>query len=143
MTMAMPWNVNGLVNAGVTAAMNDAGEAAGCEPLTWTIDASFSSLVLCGSAAGMYPDDEIPAVLAGWRDLLGMTVVDPIVPGTRRLTAEFPAVTVAVWGVIDGVKYHTHAADVVDAVPGGAGGDLADHLGAAEAVRMPEDAGVR
>jgi len=144
--MAMPWNVNGLVNAGVTAAMNQAGTAAGCDELTWTLDASFSSLVLCGSAAGMYPDDEVPAVLAGWRDLLGMTVVDPIVAGTRRLTAEFPGLTVAVWGVIDGMKYHADAADVFETTLGVVGADPDDWFGGVELDKTdatPEDAGVR
>jgi len=140
--MAMPWNVNGLVNAGVTAAMNEAGQSTGCNPLAWTIDASFSSLVLCGSAAGMYPDDEVPAVLAGWRDLLGMTLVDPIVAGTRRLTAEFPAVTVAVWGVVDGMAYHAEARDVFENHLGAAADDD-DDVDMFAPAGMPEDAGVR
>jgi hypothetical protein len=112
--MAPPWNLNGLVNAGVTAAMNDAGRAAGCSDLTWTVDASFSSLVVCGSAAAMYPEDEVPAVLAGWRDLLGLALVDPVVAGTRQLTGEFPALTVSVWGVVDGMKYHADAREAFE-----------------------------
>jgi hypothetical protein len=139
--MTIPWNVAGLVNAGVTAELNAAGRKAGCDDLTWTLDASFSSLILSGSAAGMYPDSEVPAVLAGWRDLLGMTLTDPVVAGTRQLIAQFPGLTVSVWGVIDGMKYHAEAGDVFERQLGAGAddGELDDEVVTASAGRLVAD----
>lgn len=101
-----PTEIVQMINAGVTAAMNEAGAAVGCADLAWCLDASWSTLILSGSAVGMYSDASVPDVLKAWGRLLRLDpVTSPTVKGTRQMRTQGPGVTVTVSGVVDTPAY--------------------------------------
>jgi hypothetical protein len=101
-----PTEIAQLINAGVTAAMNEAGAAVGCADLAWCLDASWSTLILSGSAVGMYSDGTVPDVLKAWGRLLRLDpVTSPTVKGTRQLKTQGKGLTVTVSGVVDTPAY--------------------------------------
>ena len=102
--------VRDAMNRSLATALNDIGADAGCSPLKWSIDASFSSLVAVGWADDRYQPDEVPTVLGAWKQFLHIPAVPtPAVSGTEQHSGETGGVTVTVWGVVDPDAFHADA----------------------------------
>lgn len=85
--------------AGITAQLNQLGQAAGCGPLTWSIRLEDGRV--SGQAGAEYSDDETAEVLGEWADLLGLTAVTALDAGVDMYRGLVDGMDIEVWGVTD------------------------------------------
>jgi hypothetical protein len=85
--------------AGITAQLNQLGQAAGCAPLSWSIRLEDGRVT--GQAGAEYSDDEATEALEAWSDLLGLTAAPMLTAGTDTYHGLVDGMHIQVWGVTD------------------------------------------
>ncbi|GAA3435621.1 hypothetical protein [Kutzneria kofuensis] len=98
--------------AGITAQLNQLGQAAGCAPLTWSI--RLEDWHISGQAGAEYSDDEAAEALEAWADLLGLTAHSLAVAGTDTYHGLVDGVDIELWGVTDRDAFEQDTAPAED-----------------------------
>jgi hypothetical protein len=99
---ALGSRLDAAITAAVTQTMNTIPDAGA--PLHWNLGNPVGSTAITGIkglAGSDYRDEEIPAVLAGWARLLGLSPVSEPMTGATEYAGTVDGCPVLVWGITD------------------------------------------